>query len=233
MALASGVNRAAAEMATAGRLAIRTACQPLLGVERPGRRSCAAFNQAVMRWLEQHPEVNTVVIAARWALLTEGSRYKEETGDTVLLEASAGDLASDMAIGIERNRVLMSAGLARSIKAVRALGREAVLVAQVPEIGRDVTVANHIGRLTGKDASLIVAPTRAEFEQRTAAARAILADIAAGHHVVVLDAGDILCGGERCRVLEAGVPLYRDDNHLSTLGSVLIAPIFLDSVSDR
>jgi hypothetical protein len=79
----------------------------------------------------------------------------------------------------------------------------------------------------------MVAPTRAEFEQRTAAARAILADIAAGHHVAVLDAGNILCGGERCRVLEAGVPLYRDDNHLSTLGSVLISPIFLESVSNR
>lgn len=218
LAMASGINLKAMEHGKGGLIAVRTACPPLLGIDRAGRDSCRVFNDAILRRLEREPGIDTVILAARWTMAAPGTRYKEEPGSDVILE--------DRESGEGGNAELMERGLARTLDALQALGRRVVLVGQVPEVGFDVPSANYSARLTGRDVSDMIAPRVDEYRERVAVSSDILARARAGRAVEFLDPAPSLCDAARCRVVEEGMPLYRDDNHLSLRGNVVMAPLF-------
>jgi peptidoglycan/LPS O-acetylase OafA/YrhL len=69
-------------MVCVGLHAIRTACPPLLSIDRAGETSGLEFNQAILAYVSGRPEIETVILAARWAFSTNGTRYKNESGTT-------------------------------------------------------------------------------------------------------------------------------------------------------
>ena len=225
LALASAVNLSASGAGVAGRLAVRTGCPPLLSIERPGRESCQAFNDAILGIAARHPEIDTVILAARWAISTNGTRYKNESGRSVTLI----DLLDDDA----PNDVLFARGLRRTVDALAGLNKRIVLVTQVPEIGYDVPAANYMAKLTGRDVNVMVAPTTREYRMRTASARSALTELALDYPLTIVDPSGLLCESGRCRVAVDGVPLYRDDNHLSLRGCVLVSGLFDGVFAER
>ena len=225
LALASAANLSAKRQQASGWLAVRTGCPPLLAVERPGRTSCQAFNEAVLRFAGEHAEIDTVILAARWAISATGSRYKNETGRSVTLV----DLESPGSAG---NVPILATGLERTLRGLLALDKTIVLVGQVPEVGYDVPTANYSARLTGRNVNETIAPTRSEYEERTADVNRILAGLADAYPVSLIDPANRLCNADFCAVVEDGTPLYRDDNHLSLRGCVHLSPLF-DQVFER
>lgn len=217
LAMASAVNLSATSTGVSGVLATRTACPPLLDIDRPGDDDCRRFNEAVLAYVEADPGIDTVILAARWALSWHGTRYGDEEGSEVQLADADGAPAE--------NPELLERGLERSVAALEQLGRRVVLVRQVPEVGEDVPSANYAARLSGRDVEALIAPTRAAYERRTGAVHARLEAIASGR-AAVLDPGAVLCGARRCRVTLDGLPLYRDDNHLSLRGCMAVAELF-------
>lgn len=220
LALASAVNMKAREHDAGGMIAVRTGCPPLLGIDRPGRDSCRVFNAAVLERLAREPAIDTVVLAARWTLAANGDRYKNEPGNPVVLED--GSTAS----GGAANAELVELGLGRTLDALEALGKNVVLVGQVPEVGFDVPASNYSARLTGRDVTRMIAPTVEEFRSRVSVVDRILGQMREAHDVVFLDPASLLCGERHCGVVVDGTPLYRDDNHLSLRGNVQIAALF-------
>jgi peptidoglycan/LPS O-acetylase OafA/YrhL len=221
LALASAVNASAKRVGVGGRIAVRTGCAPLLGIDREGQSSCSEFNADVLDYLARRPELDTVILAARWALSTNGSRYKNEDGRTVTL--SDRSAAADTPQG---NSELVELGLRRTVAAVQALGRRVVIVDQVPEIGYDVPSANYSAKLTGKDVNALIAPTRQEFLERAGDSRRIIEAIADELSIATIDPAGRLCDAELCRVIEDDIPLYRDDNHLSLYGCLVVSNLF-------
>jgi len=222
LAMATAVNLAAKRSGTPGLIAMRTGCPPLAGVDRVGRSSCRGFNDRVLERLATEPAIDTVIVAARWALSVHGTRYKKEEGSTVELAGPDAGPAGPGAGPFE-------AGLVRTVERLTALGKDVVLVTQVPEVGYDVPSANYIARLTGRDVNLTIAPTRDEYLERNASVNALLGRLAADRpRVRVVDPSLLLCDAARCRVVEDGMPLYRDDNHLSLRGNVLVSGLFDD-----
>lgn len=75
LALAHGVDLAAKELGESGRFLGRSACPPMISQSMAHlyRRNCAAFNHAVLRYLEGQPSIRTVVLAGYW------TRYLDET----------------------------------------------------------------------------------------------------------------------------------------------------------
>lgn len=221
LALASAVNLSASRRGVSGLIAVRTACPPLLRIDRPGETSCAGFNDTILQYVADHAGLETVVIAARWALSTSGTRYKNESGRQVeLTDVDAAD-------GAETGNVrLFEAGLRRTVEALEALGRQVVVVAQVPEIGFDVPSANYSARLTGRDVNAMIAPTVEEFRERNAAASNVLTALAADYGVTLVEPAGLLCGETHCAVTLDDMPLYRDDNHLSLRGCIIVSSLF-------
>lgn len=227
LSLASAVNLAAIARDKAGLMAVRTGCPPLIGIDRPGRTSCAEFNAAILDRLAAETGIGTVILAARWTLSAEGSRYKQEEGAAVeLRDVGAGSGEKGSAGGTDTNGNLFALGIERTIAEVAALGRRIVLVGQVPEVGYDVPAAAFAARLRGTDVTAAIGPTLAEYRDRTARVRPVLEAIAARTGVTYLQPATRLCDEERCRVVIDDVPLYRDDNHLSLRGNVFVSDLF-------
>lgn len=225
-AFATGVDEVAARQEIGGYMITKHACPPLLGISR-GSSGCPRFNEMVLEFLADRPELDTVVLSARWALSATGQRYGQEEGERVrLVDLQAGDTDSG-----EANEVLLARGLERTVAALRKLGRRVVVVGQVPEIGINVPGAYQVARLTGRDVNDLIAPTTAEFERRRAGVQRATAGLESVSGVTVVEPSDMLCDSRICAVTVDGYALYRDNGHLSSMGAIYVAPILADALS--
>lgn len=220
--LAAGINLSAMRNGAAGVFATRNACPPLRNMDRPERTECNEFNVAIVDYVSRHPDIRTVIIAARWTLSVKGTRYKDEDGSLVELvdvTAPAGDSRT--------SRELFDAGLRGTVSALHDLGKHVVIVGPVPEVGYSVPAKNHIARITGRDVNEMIAPSVDEFLDRNEEILEIIEQLEDESSLVVVRPTDILCDDNYCRVaLEDGAVLYLDDNHLSTFGARHIATVF-------
>lgn len=220
LALASALNLSAYRQGTSGLLAVRTACPPLMSIDRQNQSFCAEFNRKILRYVATNGAIETVVLAARWALSTSGARYKNESGRSVVLV----DLESD--VKEQANIDLVDVGLRRTVAALKRLGKRVVVVKQVPEIGYDVPSANYSAKLSGRNVNEAIAPKTVEYTQRTADAHRIIDKLRDESLLLVVDPSSLLCSTDSCDVAIDGMPLYRDDHHLSLRGNILIADLF-------
>jgi hypothetical protein len=111
-----------------------------------------------------------------------------------------------------------------TVRAVRQLGKKAVVVAPPPTNNYD-TSRCHERREMGlavlgvpNDCSI----DRALFIQKTALVHELLAELPRDH-IEVVRFEDYLCDAKRCRSEINGTPIYRDKGHLSYEGSALLS----------
>jgi len=219
-ALASGIDRSARSFGANGVIASRLACPPLLEIERPERDSCEQFNEQVLRIVAADTRIRTVILVGRWALSTKGSRYKQESGESIRLVdlLAPTDAAS--------NPVLFERGLERTVAKLRALDRKVVIVRPVPEVGYDVPSYVFSARITGRDLNPIIAPKVQEYRDRTREVDSTFSKLGGLRLASFVDPATLLCNDTICPVTARGMALYRDDDHLSTYGSKVVSPIF-------
>lgn len=222
-ALASGVNLSALNIGSRGKIATQSACPPLLSIERPNRSSCNDFNQVILELISATPEIETVILAARWAIFAKGTRYKQESGSPVRLIDLNSSSPSNSS-----NVELLEIGLVRTVEKLRNLGKKVVLVNPVPEVGYDVPSAFVVTSITGQDINSIIAPTIEEYRERTEEVELIFHQIKNRFPIQLVAPDTYLCDTNYCKVAIGGIALYRDDDHLSTFGSEYISQAFDD-----
>jgi len=225
----SGVADAARRTGRTGLFAGYQACPPVLGVRRVDqgpRHDCSGFNAAVLAELRGRRDVPLVILAARWALTAEGHRAPNEDGKPALL-AWAGR-PDPGPYHPERNFAIFKQAIAETVAAIRSTGRRVIILGNVPEIGWDVPsqLGNHL--LWGH--ALPNAPTLASASRRQSRADSVLAGLADPPDVHFLSLAGLLCD-PACRTSLEGRPLYLDDDHLSSYGSVrIIGSLFREKV---
>ncbi len=206
-----------------GEAFVKFGCPALLGVRRADMapaHGCDTHNELVVRYIEQLPELDAVVVASRWALATEGVRVSGEEGRIAVLAAT-----DERPTGVEDNPKHVEQGLKRLLQRLESRGIEVLIVGSIPEIGFNVPDA-----LAGSAAfgtQLRVPPSREEFDLRNSRSYAILADAGREFDAALARPADILCD-EFCRIHLDGRPLYRDDDHLSEFGANWVMPALLD-----
>ena len=220
-ALASGVAQSAKSQDARGLIATLGGCLPLISIVRPGEISCRDFNRFVLNRISNTPEIKVVILAARWALSTKGTRYGQESGKQVrLIDLDATNNEK------QSNIVLFGQGLERTVKKLRDLGKKVVLVGPVPEIGIDVPTAYFVAANTGRDLDMIISPTIDEFRQRTREVVSEFTKLGKDQNIIIVDPASYLCNRKRCGVTFQNALLYRDDDHLSTFGSKHVSKIY-------
>ncbi len=222
--LMSAANVSAIRSGKAGYIASMSACSALQGMDRIGKQGCLEFNETVLDFVEQHPEVEAIILIGRWAISAEGTRYTNEDGDPFELV--------DTVAGPEKQTdpgKMFETGLERTIRSLTEANRRIVIVGPVPEVGHDVPSINHIAQITNRDVNAMIAPTVAEFEARNAKVMSVLTGLQAKYGIELLSPASLLCDDAICRVaLDDGTALYRDDHHLSTFGAKYVSEIFDD-----
>lgn len=188
-------------------------CPPLLDVTTPSPQ-CRAFNASVMA-LAARPEIREVILEARWAKYAEGSSYGYEPHGRVVL------LDDGMSAG-QDNHAVFARGLERTVKALA--GKKVVIVASVPEIGWPVPAVLAREKLAAE--TQILPPSEDAYFDRQKFVMAILARLERDEGVQVVYPHEVLCRDGRCAVALNGIPLYRDEHHLSVFGARQLTPLF-------
>ncbi len=223
-ALNAAVGASAKKYGEAGYLIADNMCPPLLDANRSEESSrkipCGAFNNMVVKYLKGNPTIKTVILAGRWTLSAEGTRYKGEEGPDITLidqQAAAPGAA---------NEEIFENGIDRTIKTLIQLNRKIVIVLPIPEIGYDVPSSYFIALRTGRDINKMIAPTLEEYLQRNRFVIDLMDGIQNRYHVQLLDPTQALCSQDTCKIVVDGNLLYADSHHLSTFGSLYISNIF-------
>lgn len=215
----------------------KNACPPILNVYRADRgpvdtlppNSCVHFNRRLYRYLETHPEIDTVILAARWTLPLEGSRFDNQQGGVESAEYPPRlDLVLDGELKHFPNyphRALIAQAYRASIEQLLAMGKTVVLIYPVPEAGWSVPKHLHNQQLSLGSAelnSMIGSTSIRVFEQRNRRTHEALDGIGAHPKLIRIRPEQVFCDTqipERCVVHAGGVPLYRDSHHVSQAGA--------------
>ncbi len=211
-----------------GLMAAKSGCPPLLGLSRADRgprHQCAAFNDAVLAMLQSRDDMQLVILNARWALAAEGLRAPGEAGPPAILRTEPVDRSDLDPAG---NYATFAPALGRTVRAIRATGREVLIIEGTPEFGWPVPRLlgnHHFFGATTRDI-----PTRSMVEARNARANTQIRALASEDAgVAAISLLPVLCP-ETCRLLQGGRPLYSDDDHLSMSGAIAIVPSALETV---
>lgn len=218
------IDAVSSEYGLRGILSYSNGCPPLLDmIAHPsvGDFPCQQYNNMVIQYLMDHPEIKTVIIASRLTPWVEESHYKMEEGGRLYLTDDQ-KVIPDGAPGEQ----LVQTGLERTIRAIQALNRKVVIIVPIPEIGFDVPSANYIATRTGRDENTIIAPTIDEYLARNQKTMSVLNTIKEKYNVQMIEPWRVLCNGNLCRASIDHIPLYKDDDHLSIFGSEIVTPAF-------
>ena len=219
--LRKAVNLVANDNGFSGEFIFKSACPPLLSIAQdstPVNIPCSKYNESMIQYLETHPEINTVILAARWSAYTESFSYSQKE-DSVVAPAETFTNTAQVAF--------VKLGLERMIQTLLKMNRKVVIVSPIPEVGYDVSSANFIATRTGRDINEIIAPSLNEYFNRNRKIFAILNELKGKYDFQIVDPWKILCTEKICRVAVNGVPLYLDYHHLSLFGSEFISSAFV------
>lgn len=199
-------------------------CPPLLDVGTS--QACIDANRRKLDYVLGHPEIESVVVAARWSLYLHGRAVNlgpaETNGNLPVLQTVDGEMLEQFS---PKAREAFRASLKAMIDRLLKAGKRVVLVYPVPEMGYDVP--STLARMSshGEDPARFTMPTAAYFE-RQRDARHLLDSIGEHSNLVRLRPRRVICRGPRCRTNIDGQPLYFDSHHLSIPGARLLEPAF-------
>ncbi len=213
---AANHNRAVAEVT-------KSACPPLVGFTSPNimqphhARDCAIFNRAALKRVTAANDIKLVVITGYWsAYIDEASIVRN------------GDYADRQSAGTnERN---LFAGLEREIAALRAAGKDVLLLGDVPTyrfnvptelLAAEIPLRKRVSEMTvgPRIKSGKVAAVKTVSDKANAAIER-LAHRDTGIQAILL--APLLCRNGSCDVAVGRQSLYIDNNHLSAAGAKLV-----------
>jgi peptidoglycan/LPS O-acetylase OafA/YrhL len=201
-----------------GYFAGEPSCAPLMQVFRPDTPRCRDFNDHVLAFIKAHPEIDTVILMARWGKNAAGTATADEGRGFVPISDPQGRARRPA-----DNAAIFARGLTRTVNALRAAHRNVVLVGPVPEIG--APVPQTLARLALAGDSRHIGPTLKKYLKREKGVLPLFHTMARRPGVSAVFPGHLLCASGRCIVSKDGIPLYRDSHHLSVHGALLLDPL--------
>lgn len=202
--------------------ATKSLCGPLPGIAPPGgaygdgwAAKCLAFNDSVLRFLDDHPEIRVVVLGSKWR------QYFEPEGDGAFAVRDASGTVSREAAVLAPETV--EAAVRALVSRIGAGGRKVVLVLPPPSADFDVRRCVERRR---EDLPYIGAPAdcridRAAWTGRDAALTRALTAAGEAAGAALFSFEPLLCADAECMTELDGVPLYQDAGHFSPRGSAV------------
>lgn len=229
--LAESLGEAVAPFSQAVKELAHGGCPPVRGLtfNDSKRRMCPDFIDSALRYLDDHKDLTTLVVFARWPVPFESEFVDNGEGGVAGVPGQGLallDKAPRFADADARDAALGKA-LRDQIEAFLQAGRRVVLVYSAPETGwntpRRVIHNQFANNLYGAPPLSI---SHEAYLQRTRNVHAQLDRIGDHPNLLRVKPEEIFCNRARpgrCVIEQDGAPLYLDDNHLNRIGNALLA----------
>ncbi|MGI9276937.1 MAG: acyltransferase family protein [Endozoicomonas sp.] len=195
--------------------AARLTCPPITGNVRPEDQGCAKFNDNMLMLLNSSG-IKYVLLAARWSSYIHGDPHDKLIR---LLRWDKGSVRStDVAKEVFRTN------LAEMINVLRKNSINVFIIRQVPLQKAENIPQILTRRAMGNLDTDIFSVTLEEHLQRQAFVNSVFDELA-GDGVTILDPTPYLCDDDSCPAQKGTVALYKDDDHLSVQGALMIQAV--------
>lgn len=193
------------------------ACPPLLGAQpyqtdRDESAACRRFQDRTLRALQNLRRSKLIILAGRWAMSTETTRFGDEDGGRYFLR---DELTANFSR--EESRRAFQSALGRTVATLRSMHPSAkiLLLGQAPEVGFNAPDCAVRRMMFGRDLEPCVLARPGSRQRLAFSDQAIRQVEASDPQVDALFISKLLCE-ERCRAVENDLPLYADEHHLSS-----------------
>lgn len=200
------------------RQATRSSCAPFLnaapntkrGSIEDQARQCIRFNDSAFKFISKTQSISTVILAASYW------QYTQDTYETISFDADGKMQISKSSLDRAKK------DMRDVVEKLKALEKEVVIIAPPPPLNNTLLacIQGEIANPSSTNKSRKCMLDRAAFEHSHKYVIDLMryAEHSLGAKVVYLS--DFLCDAKWCRTIIDGVPIYRDNGHLSTAGSI-------------
>lgn len=203
-------------------------CIPVVGLKNSALKRteyCAVHNQKMLDYLVEARDIDVVVLNAFWNSYTERRDFDTRAGWVQSDQVIALPLDATISISDSERLSFMASHLRDEVGALLVAGKEVVLLYPLPEAGFDPPeeMARRIWR--GERQWRTMGYPTAAFEDYSLLSRAMLDGAGVDSRIHRLDVSGAFCEAEgTCKVVQAGIPLFFNENHLSLAGTAKVVP---------
>lgn len=191
-------------------------CMPIKGIHfKDKSTACAEHNQRVRAFVEDEPNLDMLVLSARWTFRLEHTRFDNKDGGIEYGEESNTLPNSPDEMGLLINS---------TVSDYLNMGKKIILVYPIPEVGWEVpfTLAKKL-KIDINDNSIIT--RHSVFTERNSRTYEQLDKIEFHPNILRIYPEHVFCNQQikdKCIATLNGVPLYFDDDHLNIIGAKML-----------
>jgi len=211
------------EAGRAGLFYAVSGCPPVPGgyVRHSAKDGCNEFNRTVYDKIISDPAIKDVLMISQWPVYLKGYVSKKSFDDYIVF--TKGEKAD--ALNLQERTRLYAEKTIETMCSLTAHGKRVYVMETVPEMDRSVPTELAKSRLLyHSDADISV--SLSDYAQRNAPVLETFKKAKKQCGIHILDPKLFLCDKKSCQAIKNGIPLYRDDNHLSEYGSRFLKPMF-------
>jgi peptidoglycan/LPS O-acetylase OafA/YrhL len=177
--------------------------------------NCTEFHQQVLKKIEQSPTDTIIIVANRYSATIKGPNEATNT--------QFGVIYNDQALNKLEPQIVYQQELSKSLCRLQSL-RKTYAFKPIPEMG--ISVPEFLARraLLNIQEQDVMYPMRTYTERHQAAIKS-LRKARETCDVRLIDPLPVLCDNLHCYGSKAGVPYYRDDDHLNEAGRKMLMPV--------
>lgn len=214
----------------------RSACMSIVGVSRSGEvDECARHSEMVDEYIRTRSKEQIVMFVSRWTLNFEGERFDNQEGGLEYGDNGAARVLGTRPSSERQRKEQLAEAINRQIHDYLELGKKVVLVYPIPEAGWNVPY--RMIRKADKEFPDHFASTSYDvFLERNADTIRLLDSVDEHPDLIRFRPHELFCDTYipgRCVTQLSGVPLYKDEHHISRYAARILAEPLLEKIEDK
>ena len=209
-------------------------CVPSLNLKvfKDKRYNCDEYFRDVLKQIKNKNDIEKILLFSRWSFNLKGERFNNQEGG---LEIGDGHyfIPLDKDFLVEKNirKKIILSNIEMFIKELVSLNKEIYIVTPTPEMGWEIP--NNLARIVHYKKKIdleTLSISKKVFNERNKEILSFLKDLKEKYNLKLIYPDDIFCNDLRCFSHQNNVPLFFDDDHLSSEGAKLLSEKIINNI---
>ena len=209
-------------------------CVPSLNLKvfKDKRYSCDRYYRDVLNQIKNKNNIEKILLFSRWSFNLKGERFNNQEGGFEIGE-SHYFIPLDKDFLVEKNirKKIILSNIEVFIKELVNLNKEIYIVTPTPEMGWEIP--NNLARIIHYKEKIdldTLSISKKVFIERNKEILSFLNDLKEKYDLKLIYPDDIFCDDLRCFSHQNQVPLFFDDDHLSSEGAKLLSERIINNI---